>query len=195
MADPFTLGAIGALALTEGIKFLYTQAGALIDSWRKRRDAKAAEEAQHPAAETPAGDLAPLSQSADLNGKVDDSRPADPAIVEASISQIEQAFYALAPYNGPVPKAVDDSDATLIEQAERLRRLLEAVYGQRLTFKGEDREPTGTHLTAKVRAEQLQNTQIDAMTNAPTTGDTRADVDIEVTDATDSRITGISFGD
>ena len=192
MADPFTLGAIGALALTEGIKFLYTQAGALIDSWRKRREEKAAD-AEHPAPEAKSGELAPLEQSSDLDGTVDTAQPADAEMVAAKISELEQAFYALAPYCGPAPKPIDPGEKALLEQAGRLRDLLEAIYGQRLTFKGESREPTGTQLTANVRAQQLRNTQIDAITNAPATGDTRAAVEIDVSDATDSRITGISF--
>lgn len=192
MADPFTLGAIGALALTEGIKFLYTQAGALIDSWRKRREEKAAD-AEHPAPAAKSGELAPLEQSSDLDGTVDTAQLADADMVAAKISELEQAFYALAPYCGPAPKPIDPGEKALLEQAGRLRDLLEAIYGQRLTFKGESREPTGTQLSANVRAQQLRNTQIDAITNAPASGDARAAVDIDVSDATDSRITGISF--
>src|SRR5689334_19397449 len=89
MADPFTLGAIGALALTEGIKFLYTQAGALIDSWRKRREEKATD-AEHPAREAKSGELAPLEQSSDLDGTVDTAQHADADMVAAKISELEQ---------------------------------------------------------------------------------------------------------
>ena len=39
MADPFTLAAVGAVAITEGIKFLYGQAGDVIKWWHQRKAA------------------------------------------------------------------------------------------------------------------------------------------------------------
>ena len=39
MADPITLTLVGTVVLTEGIKFLYGQAGELIKRWRERKDA------------------------------------------------------------------------------------------------------------------------------------------------------------
>src|SRR5258708_39898262 len=39
MIDPLTISAIGAVAITEGIKFLYGQAGELLKRWRERKDA------------------------------------------------------------------------------------------------------------------------------------------------------------
>ena len=40
MVDPLTLSTIGAVALTEGIKFLYEQAGEVLKRWRERKDAR-----------------------------------------------------------------------------------------------------------------------------------------------------------
>ena len=42
MADPLTLAAVGAVALTEGIKFLYGQAGETLKRWRESKGTKAA---------------------------------------------------------------------------------------------------------------------------------------------------------
>src|SRR6266702_260584 len=39
MVDPLSITAIGAVAITEGIKFLYGQAGEILKSWRGRKDA------------------------------------------------------------------------------------------------------------------------------------------------------------
>jgi len=39
---------------------------------------------------------------------------------------------------------VDTSDADLVAKADALRRQLEAVFGQRITFKGETRPASGT---------------------------------------------------
>lgn len=38
MVDPLTISAIGAVAITEGIKFLYGQAGEILKRWRERKD-------------------------------------------------------------------------------------------------------------------------------------------------------------
>ena len=100
MTDPITLGAIGAIALTEGVKFLYTQAGALIESWRKRRDAKTSAMAGPADDEEP--QLAPLAQSAELDGQIDSARGADSALLTQRVGELEEAFEALAPYNGPI---------------------------------------------------------------------------------------------
>src|SRR5215813_6724051 len=42
MPDPITLAALGTLAVTEGVKFLYGQAGELIKYWREKKKAAAA---------------------------------------------------------------------------------------------------------------------------------------------------------
>jgi hypothetical protein len=39
MVDPLTITAIGAVAITEGIKFLYGQASEILKRWRERKDA------------------------------------------------------------------------------------------------------------------------------------------------------------
>src|SRR5947209_12525557 len=39
MPEPITLAVVGAVALTEGVKFLYGQAGDILKRWRERRDA------------------------------------------------------------------------------------------------------------------------------------------------------------
>ena len=43
VSDPLTLAAVGAVALTEGIKFLYGQAGEALKRWRARQQAASAE--------------------------------------------------------------------------------------------------------------------------------------------------------
>ena len=43
MSEPLTLTGVGVVVLTEGIKFLYAQAGESLKRWRERnRDAKTA---------------------------------------------------------------------------------------------------------------------------------------------------------
>jgi hypothetical protein len=60
---------------------------------------------------------------------------------------------------GPIPpprfetvslKDVDASDADLTAKADALRRQLEAVFGQRITFQGERRPPSGTPIVVGI---------------------------------------------
>jgi hypothetical protein len=140
MPDPVTLTALGAIAAAEGIKFLYGQASELLKAWRERRQ-KAGDK---PAAEAHDLDVAIL-QSGALDAQPV-ARPADAAVVEREHSALVELSGALSPYAlGQVD--VDPTDAELAERAGRLRALLEAIYGQRFTFRGEQREPTGSRVT------------------------------------------------
>jgi hypothetical protein len=44
MSEPFTIAAVGSVILTEGIKFLYTQAGEVLKRWRERKTSSAKED-------------------------------------------------------------------------------------------------------------------------------------------------------
>lgn len=133
MADPLTLAAVGAVALTEGIKFLYGQAGDLLTRWRARKTA-----AIDPA-ETPLqvdlpqtafqGSLAPVAVSYDAIGRLQ--------------REIKDLSRELAPYAGGFEE-VDPTDRELLDRVDAMRLTLEAVLGQRLTFVGESRPASGT---------------------------------------------------
>ena len=130
--DPLSLAAIGGVALTEGIKFLYGQAGELL---RRRRE-RASD--NQPATAPPAGlldrdpgslvpDLTVLNQLAgELQGLRDEL---EPYILEHSRLDTQQP----------------------LQQIASLRDALEAIYGRRLTFMGEPREPSGTVVTGTAR--------------------------------------------
>src|SRR4051794_33553452 len=132
MVDPFTWTALGAVAATEGIKFLYGQATEVIKRWRDHKAGKQAEsEAPIPVAVPEGvleGELAPPKVDFDAAERLHDD--------------IKQLASVLGNYaNGLEEPDPDDPD--LAAAADGLRRALEAVYGQRITFKGEDREPSG----------------------------------------------------
>lgn len=136
MAEPFSLSVLGATALTEGIKFLYGQAVELLRIRRERHairssGAAVAETENVPLPASPVLDATP-TQSA-VNG----------AVLDQEGSVLVELAGTLSPYAQDLAD-VDAADATLIEQIERARSLLEALYGQRLTFRGEQREPTGS---------------------------------------------------
>ncbi|MDQ3764687.1 MAG: hypothetical protein M3460_25080 [Actinomycetota bacterium] len=137
--DPVTLTVLGGVAATEGIKFLYGQAAELLKAWRERRK-KAREQAV-----TEPRDLdVPILPSAVLDAQPV-ARHADGAIVERTHSALVELSGALSPYAlGQVD--VDLTDAELAGRVGRLRALLETIYGQRFTFRGEEREPTGSEV-------------------------------------------------
>lgn len=139
MPDPVTFSALGGLAASGGINFLYGQAAELLKAWRERRSRIAAGEA------APVQLVVPI-----MANQVLDGTPAEP-VVDATVLDRENASLvrllgALAPYAQGLAD-LDPDDAELAEQAGRVRAVLEAAYGQRFTFRGEQRDPTGTRVS------------------------------------------------
>lgn len=137
-----TLAVLGGAAATEGIKFLYGQASELLKAWRARR-----QEARDQAV-AEAKDLdVPIVESSALDARPV-ARPADGVVMEREHAALVELSGALSPY-ALDQVDVDVTDAELAERAGRLRALLEALYGQRFTFRGEDRDPTGSRVTVR----------------------------------------------
>ena len=72
----------------------------------------------------------------------------DTAVLEQAHTTMLKLWQQLAPYAQDL-EAVEDTDEELARAAGELRALLEAAYGQRFTFRGEHREPTGTRVAVK----------------------------------------------
>jgi hypothetical protein len=142
MVEPFSLGVLGAVAATEGIKFLYGQAAEVLKRWRERRSDDG------PAAQAPI----PVDSAAArlLEGELE-APTVDFAALQSRHEEIRQLAGTLGNYAGgiEVPEA---DDRGLSDAVDRLRRALEEVYGQRITFKGEHREPSGVRLRGEVEA-------------------------------------------
>jgi hypothetical protein len=124
VADPLTLSVLGGAVLTQGVTFLYTQAGELLRSRRERREARA----RPPEPGVLAGELAPLE--------------ADSGVLDEVAGEMTRLCRELSGYAGGIEE-ITPADRELLVRVEALRGLLEAVYGQRLTFDGEEREPSG----------------------------------------------------
>jgi len=134
VTEPLSLAVLGGVAATEGIKFLYAQAAELIKAWRARGKDHEQEPLAVPIVATSALDAPPASTTV------------DPAVLARANATMLTLWQRLAPYAQDLA-AVEDTDAELARDAGALRGLLEAAYGQRFTFRGEHREPTGTRVT------------------------------------------------
>ncbi|MGH3797335.1 MAG: hypothetical protein ACRDSP_20875 [Pseudonocardiaceae bacterium] len=141
MADPITLAALGAVALSEGIKFLYGQASELLRA-RKERRLEAELGGKLPTAvQMSVPDSTPLD-----NGAVHFT--ADAQTLEEHHAKLAELAARLAPYAQDWTD-IDPADVSILTATDQLRMLLEAVYGQRLTFQGEQREESGTRVDVR----------------------------------------------
>jgi hypothetical protein len=143
MAEEFTLAVAGGVVLTEGIKFLYNQAAEVLKRWRERRDsASGAKHEKIPVTETPPpifeGELAPLEIHLDM--------------VEPLKDHLLKLRGSLANYADEL-EPVDPSNQQLLETIDALRQVMEAVFQQPLTFRGEKRSASGPVVEGTIDAE------------------------------------------
>jgi hypothetical protein len=145
--EPISLVVLGGLLATEGVKFLFGQATEVLKAWRERRRAAATEE------ELPAELDVPITATDVLDGTPTSSK-VDVAVVTRELDELTRRVgeLSLALSDGT---PVDAADEELAASAGALRELLEEAYGQRLTLRGEQREPTGTRVQVRQRAEQV----------------------------------------
>ena len=139
MVEPLSAAVLGAAVLTQGIRFLYEQAGELL---RRRRDHKQATAEAGPVEIPPAEEAGQA-----LAGQLTTSA-VDEDAMDRYADQLARLWGWLAPYaTGLTP--VDPADRQLAEQVEAARRLLEQIYRQHITFTGERRPATGTPLDVR----------------------------------------------
>lgn len=145
MTDPLTLAAVSALVLTEGVKFLYGQAGEALKRWRERKAADTA------AAEEPG--------PAPLPPDVFDGRLLEPYLDLDKVGALEQELRDLRSAVADYAQGIDDvdpGDRGLLAAIDGLRRVMEAVYGQRITFKGEPRPSSGVQVVAEAKVDEVR---------------------------------------
>jgi hypothetical protein len=143
MVDPFSLGALGALAATEGIKFLYSQAAEVLKRWRAREAGKEAE----------AQAQIPVASPEVLNGTLT-RLTVDFSALDRLHGDIRMLAGVLGNYVGGLEEP-DPADPDVVATATTLRNLLEVVYGQRITFKGEERPPSGPVVTGRADIDRV----------------------------------------
>jgi hypothetical protein len=144
MVEPISLAAVGGLALTEGIKFLYAQAGEVLKRWRERRDDSPAAPMQEARLRPPEGLLAGTPEAAEPRDELADRLE----------EELRETRRLLADYADGIETA-REVDPAVLERVDALRGLLEVVYGQRITFKGEQRAPSGPLVTAELDVDEV----------------------------------------
>jgi hypothetical protein len=174
MPDPVTLTAasIGAVALTEGIKFLYGQAGELLKGWRERK--------QQAGSESGSANSWPVTVEIP---QVFSGNKFDAVVHLESVEEVSNQLIGLrrdlSEYAAETI-AVNLDDAALVERVDALRTVLEAIYNKRLTFKGEDRPASGSPaavgiVEAKTIAGEAIGTSAGSLLKGNVTGTVRTD--------------------
>jgi hypothetical protein len=166
MPEPLTI-TLGTVALTEGVKFLYGQAGELLKRWRERRDA---------AKTAPSKESEPAV--VELPADIFEGELSAPQIHYDKLTKVEPRLRELvgkiAPYQID-PESIDAKDENLLKAIDGLRRTLEVIYQQRLTFKGEaGRAPSGPLIEGEVDVEHalgdVAGVRIDKLTEGTARG-------------------------
>lgn len=144
MSDPLSLAMVGAAALTEGIKFLYSQAGEALKRWRERKAAQGTAVVEPVDAELPA---------VAFQGQL-----TEPRLHLLVVSRLEQDLRdlraAVADYAQGIEE-VDTSNKELLQTVDALRRAMEVVYRQRLVFQGEPDAPMDVPALGEAKVEEV----------------------------------------
>jgi hypothetical protein len=156
MVDPGTLSlaAVGTVALTEGIKFLYSQAGDLLKRWRDHKQ-KAVQKAKKQ--EDLTGEIK-INLPAVFDGQISINPKINYSVIQKTEEGLNKLHNDLSKYATGTSQ-IDTTNSDLLEKIDRLRKILESVYQQNITFKGENRSPSGSPVvTARFRAKKFAGT-------------------------------------
>lgn len=184
MAEPLSIAVLTGVALTEGIKFLYNQADTIL---KRRAERKRAGQATPPGPESPIAVQTPEVVQGRLAPVSVDVQAADNLADELKELRRRLEDYAQG-YETP-----RDGDPELLRTMLALRDAIEDVIGQRITFRGENREPSGTPtVTGQISAREIRGraTAVDVgeMRSGQVTASLDADVIDTGADATGARI-------
>jgi hypothetical protein len=167
VTDPFSAGTLGGVVLTEGIKFLYQQAGEVLKRWRERRESGGAE--------TERALLRPPKGL--LQGTVQAVGPRDDQ-ANALEEELRKMRRLLGDYAEGI-EALSPGDQLVAQQTDALRRLLEAAYGQRITFRGEQRPPSGPLVTGEINVKQVAGNAAAIRAKSISSGEARGRAEAE----------------
>jgi hypothetical protein len=185
MGEPISLALVGGLVLTEGVKFLFDQASSLIRAARDRRAA-----AKVLGSETPEVVVVPVPDTGVLDGPV--AATVDGSLLDQENRRLITLSGALAPYaNGDAE--IDTNDGELLAAVADVRALLEALYGQRLTLRGENRERSGTQVDVRQVLGTVRGSAVGVEADSVQDATVHVDQSATAVEAGGS-ITGVKFG-
>jgi hypothetical protein len=172
MVDPLSLAVLTGVALTEGIKFLYQQADAIL---KRRAERKAAEQRGAPPPADPIAVESPPIVDGRLSPMTVDARAADELADELKDLRRRLDDYAQG-YEIP-----GDGDQEVLRTTSALRDAIEDIIGQRISFKGEHREPSGTPVaTGRIKAKEVRGRAIGVDVEKMHSGRAEGTVDVDV---------------
>jgi hypothetical protein len=152
MTDPvaaLSLATAGSLALTEGVKFFYAQAGELLKWWRDRHAAgDKGKQVAGPPKEVqvvPPPVIAGGSFAANVN----------PVALERLEQELRELRKDLSEYAEGGTEIIDTSDSAVLGRIDALRRVLEAAYQRPLTFAGEKRRESAPAINAEIDIDSI----------------------------------------
>jgi hypothetical protein len=149
MVDAISLAMVSGTILTEGIKFLYSQASKILERRAARNDAAQKEQAN-------------LAKAEPANVQLPDSFQGQLSQPEIDFDEVERLHLPLLELRGKLANygdgylTVDRKNPELLLDIEKLRSILESIYQQRITFKDEAREPSGTKITTRMKLNRVQ---------------------------------------
>ncbi|GGQ63733.1 hypothetical protein GCM10010195_19210 [Kitasatospora griseola] len=133
MSDALSLSVLTASALTQGFGFLYGRLNGALD----RRSHQSSDDLED---QSGTEVLAEVPVSLHIQ---------PPALTSGRTHRLELARRAMEPYARD-PALIDPADPALLQIMAQLRNDLEAVYGQRFTFRGENRPRPGVRVVHQV---------------------------------------------
>lgn len=140
MAEALTLGTVATTVINEGIRFLYGQATEILKIWRARKNSVNISEKENVVSTDLGNNEAQVS-------KIFEGNLLLPLKIDLkSISELEEQLCELIKDLSEYAEGIEEldlSNTVLLEKVDALRKVLEAICQQRLTFRGEQRKISG----------------------------------------------------
>jgi len=143
-----SLAALGAVVLSEGVRFLYDQAGELIRQRRARSAGKG--ETGEGAGESKAGSTV----TPEVVAEPRELPSPDLTQVDRFADELRELRRDLSEFASGVDP-VDPDDEQLVARIDALRQVLEVIYGTPVTLAGEQRDPATPIIRGRVDADEV----------------------------------------
>lgn len=149
MSTTITLATVGLTVITEGIKFLYGQATELLRIYRQKKESKGKEAKS--SIDSPSIAKFPDVFEGDLSIPLQFN---EDVLIELE-PQLRSLRKDISDYAEEIEK-IDQSNLILMEKINALRLILESIYSQEITFKGEQRESSNLVVKGTIKVEDVR---------------------------------------